>query len=810
MTKLACAHCGEPCDTGSALGQPKTIYFDGKPFCCTGCRTVYEILAQHDLCEYYQRDTDAGISMRKRPLREDEYAVLDDAATERRLLAFSSATLNRIIWTVPSLHCVSCVWLLERLDRLDAGVLASTVDIMRRTVTVDYDPQRTTLRQVAETMASIGYSPLLRLEDLTGESPAMKRKTSRGMYARIGIAGFAAGNTMMMYIAEYFAGSAGVERPLMFAFRVLSIALSVPVLVYCASPWWIGARAALKGRRINLDVPVALGIAVLFARSVFDIVTGHGSGYLDSFNGLIFFLLIGRLFQQKAFDALSFDRTYRSFFPLSVRIQRGEVTAVVPIEQLKIGDILSVRNAEVVPCDSILASEIGYIDYSFVTGESVPVECTKDEMVYSGGKVMGRAVRLIAARNVSHSELAAMWDRSSERKNAAGDRTTRYLELSDKFGQWFTAVALLIAAAGAAVWLPDWPKAFSIFTAVLIIACPCALTLAAPITLGSAMGRLGRFGIYLKNMGVLLDLDRISSIVFDKTGTLTAAEHDIAFYGRALEDREWHAILRIAHESTHPVSRAIAGEHDSFLLEADHVQEVIGKGISGHAAGHSIAIGSSEFIAAHCDAEISESQLGNSVAAAVAIDGEYAGVFTFRPAVREGVREMISKLREDYRIQLISGDSERDRPLLEPVFGIDHLRFNCRPDDKIERIMEAREGGDAVLMVGDGLNDAGAMGEADVAIAVTDDTATLVPACDVIMNAASITKLPALLRYARSMKHMIWTSLVFSIFYNALGLTLAIIGELSPLVAAILMPVSSLTVIAISVGGARRLSRRLA
>ncbi|MDP4198645.1 MAG: heavy metal translocating P-type ATPase metal-binding domain-containing protein [Bacteroidota bacterium] len=819
---VACVHCGEDV-VGAGI-------VDGSlAFCCSGCKTVYEILAEHELCDYYGRGENAGISMKRRSIREDEFAVLDDPSVGGGLLTFASSSMARVVWTVPAIHCVSCVWLIERFDRLESGVLASTVDFIRRTVTIDFDPRITSLRKIAERMASVGYAPLLRLEgNIKPDHTATRR-----LYARIGIAGFAAGNTMMMYVAQYFAGSSGVEHPLMSVFRILSIALSVPVLFYCASPWFEGARGALRGRRINLDVPVALGILVLFARSVFDITTGQGEGYLDSFNGLVFFLLIGRLFQQKAFDALSFDRTYRSFFPLSVRIERSGASSVLPIEKVQIGDVLSIRNGEVVPCDSMLESEIGYIDYSFVTGEAVPVECTKGALVYAGGKVLGQSMRLLAIKSVSHSELAAMWDRSGNIRQIAGSNgesggegvglpRSTFFKLSDRFGQWFTGIAVMIALAGASLWLPDWAKAFNILTAVLIIACPCALTLAAPITLGSAMGRLGRQGIYLKNMGVLLDLDRVKHVIFDKTGTLTASDHELVFLGRSLTREEWRAIGTIAAQSTHPISRAIADqlngakgieeqvELDEQGFRLGPVREIIGRGIFGTAIGHTIVIGSPSFIEEECGA-IPEQSGAKEIAAAVALDGAYAGAFTLKPVLKSGIANMIARLRERLpdtdkqspRVALISGDSERDRPLLESHFDASAMTFNCRPAQKVERVQAARAEGRAVLMVGDGLNDAGAMAAADVAIAVTEGTATLVPACDIIMHADALQALPALLQYARAMKWVIAVSLIFSVLYNALGLTLAIFGRLSPMMAAILMPVSSLTVIAISVGGAR-------
>lgn len=784
-----CAHCGEPCPN-LILGP------DERVFCCQGCRSVYEILQQNDLCSYYEREGAIGVSMRTNRVTNDHFAVLDDPGTARHLLVFASSELHRVIWTIPTLHCASCVWLLEQLNRLDTGVLASRVDILRKSLSVDFDPRRTTLRHIAETLSSIGYEPLLRLEGTDGMP--LDRGT-RAMYTRLGLAGFAAGNTMLMGIAQYLAGPGAVGPELRTTFDVISVLLSIPVLLYSAAPWFTGARSALRQRKLNLDVPVATGILVLFVRSIVDILGGHSEGYLDSFNGLVFFLLIGRLFQQKAFDALSFDRSYRSFFPLSVRVERSASLEVIPIEQVTLGDVLVVRNGEVVPCDSVLESEAGYIDYSFVTGESLPVESVKGSTIYAGGRVTGRALRLIAVKNVSHSELAAMWDRSSHRKERAA-----YLNLSDTFGRWFILAALVIAVLGALLWLPDMHMAFNVLTAVLIIACPCALTIAAPITLGTAMGRLGSLGIYLKNVGTLLELDRIDTIYFDKTGTLSVPAHTLRFEGRMLSNAEQEALRSVASHSAHPVSRAIAG--DQFVIDkANVILEEIGQGLRGSANGYQISIGSPGFIAAVTGAKV---QNVETVAAAVAVDGVYAGAFVIEPQLRPGVDAMIDTLRQDKQIRLISGDSERDRTLLAPLFGEEQLAFRQAPQDKVAEIERAHDCGHRVLMVGDGLNDAGAMNTSDVAIAVTDETATLVPACDVIMRATSLTALPSLLSYARRMKHTILASFIFSMVYNVIGLALAIMGLLSPLIAAIMMPASSILVIALSVGSARWNTRR--
>ena len=461
--ETVCTHCGEPCVDGV------TVHND-KPFCCTGCSSVYEILQSHNMCDYYGIDPKAGVSQRAPRYGEDAYAVLDDPSVARRFIEFEHGTVQRLRFEIPSMHCASCVWLLDRLDRFDSGIQSSEVDFMRKTVRVSLDTTQTSASRVAMLLSQLGYEPLLHGEGTEASVEHERRLRLRTMYLRIGIAAFSAGNLMMIAAAQYLADEGAIDPTLKLVFDILSVALALPVLFYSAAPWYRSAVGALRHRTVNLDVPVALGISTLFVRSIVDIGMGAGEGYLDSFAGLVLFLLIGRLFQQKAFDAVSFDRTYRSFFPLSVRVDRQGAEAVLPIEQVQPGDILHIRNGEVVPCDSVLTSSAAYVDYAFVTGEAVPVECTEGAMIHAGGKIVGRTATLTAVKDVSQSYLASLW----ERKGKVTERRS-YLNLSDRFGKWFTVFAVATAVAGFLAWLPDWSTGLMVFTAVLIIACPCAL-----------------------------------------------------------------------------------------------------------------------------------------------------------------------------------------------------------------------------------------------------------------------------------------------------------------------------------------------
>lgn len=788
---LRCAHCGDPCLSGCVTDADLT-------FCCAGCRSVHLILQVNNLCDYYAIDRKAGLSMRHANADESRYSILEDYHTAQRQISWAQGSQIKAQFGIPSIHCASCIWLLDQLHKFDQGIRSSDVDFLRKTIYVEFDATQTSLKKIALLLSSLGYEPELNAERGNGDAGAVHRSAIRRLYMRIGVAGFAAGNIMMFSIARYLAGEGGLAPSLGLLFNILSIVLSVPVLLFAASPWFTSAFAALRRRRINLDVPVALGISVLFVRSITDISLGLGEGFLDSFAGLVLFLLVGRLFHQKAFDAVSFDRTYRSFFPLSVRIEKRGEQRITPIDDVHAGDTIVARNGEIIPCDSILISPAAYIDYSFVTGESTPIESVGGSVVHAGGKVTGKSARLAATAPASQSHLASLWERY-------GRHTERrsYTDLSDRFGARFTVIAVSIAVAGFMAWLPDVGAALNVFTAVLIIACPCALTIAVPVTLGTAMGVLGRKNIFIKNTGTLLELSKSDTIVFDKTGTLTEPLGTITFSGRDLSEEEWSSIRGVASQSIHPMAQSIAaGEPQT---DVDSVYEEIGQGIEGRCNDHYVRLGTRQFVA--CEGEADDGTH-------ISINGEYVGSFTIQSKLRDGMHEMVDELRyvssdKPLLTLVATGDSERDRAVLSSLFGNHQMAFRLSPEDKVHTIEDLQRLGRTVMMVGDGLNDAAAMGFANVSVAVTNNASTLVPACDVVMPAKALHKLPAILRFAAEMTIVIKMNLVFTIAYNMIGLTLALSGLLTPILTAIMMPVSSLVVVGLSVGGARRYSRRL-
>jgi Cu+-exporting ATPase len=791
-----CRHCGSDCGA-----EPVRAGRD--VFCCHGCASVFALLAGHGLSRYYECEVTPGVSQRAaepRPL--DRFAAFDDPAIAASVRLFDDGEIAGAVFVVPDLHCGACVWLLERLWRVDEGILRAEADLVRRTVQVWYRPARLSLREVAERLASIGYEPMVDMPaDPSHPQPAARAgaRSRRTLHLQIGVAGFAFGNAMIFSIPRYANGGA-LDPFFQSFFNALNLVLAAAVLVFSASGYFTAAWRALAARTITLDVPVALGLIVLLTRSVADIVSGRDAGFLDSFTGLVFVLLLGKLFQQKSIEHLSFDRTFRAFLPLSVQVEGPHGPRPTPVDRIVPGDRLIVRAHEVVPVDAQLLDAEGCVDYAFVTGESTPVALRRGATVQAGGRVVGGGLHLLALSGASDSRLAALWTNPAFSTAKASALTT----LSARFGAGFTLIAVALACAGAWAWWPDADMAMQVFTAVLIIACPCALTIAAPIALGTAMDMLARHGLYLRRPAVALDLARVDAIAFDKTGTLTMTSTGAAVVHQGLSPDQWRLARRLATESVHPVSRAIAGAEETPAEGiVSSCRETAGQGIRGRVDGHDVAIGTSDYISR---------QIGQIVPAGdttvVAIDGLPCGRVWIGGVPRAGMTEAIGVLRLSHTIDLISGDHPAEAPRWRPVFG-ERMSFRQSPERKLAFVTAQRAAGRHVLMVGDGLNDAGAFAAADVGLAVCETSTCIVPACDALIDGNHLRELPSLLRYASRVMPVITACFVVSLAFNAIGLTLALTGALTPLAAAILMPVSSLTIVALSAGGMRWYARHL-
>nr|AOR51177.1 ATPase [uncultured bacterium pAM1] len=784
-----CFHCGD-----TVRGE--RVEHDGKVFCCSGCKIVFEILQQNDLCTYYNLQRAPGNSPSS--IEISRFAYLDDATVQKQLLHFSDGTTAAVTLSLPTVHCSSCIWLLEQLYKLDSGIVQSKVDYLKKQVSITYRQQQTSLKNIVVLLSSIGYEPELRLDSV---NRSMESDITRSLYYKIGVAGFCFGNSMLFSFPEYLGFDAS-EEFLRRVFSYLNLLLGVPVFFYCSKDYFTTALGGLRRAIINIDVPIALGIVLLFGRSAYEIITHTGPGFIDSLCGLLFFLLLGRIFQSKTYDRLNFERNYRSYFPLSVTTKRGGLETTVPISSLKHGMRIVIRHGEIVPADAMLLQGNAAIDYSFVTGESTPVERVLGEMIYAGGRQAGGAIELEVMKEVSQSYLTQLWNNFHQSSRERGQLS----ELSNTVSKYFTVVVLTVSAGVLAYWLPkDTATAINAFTGILIVACPCALAISIPFTMGTTVRIFGRNNFYLKNTAVIELLAKIDTIVFDKTGTITHAQRSsVAFVGEKLTEEEERSIRSLVSNSVHPVSVMIAEYLRGEKIVVTDFSETVSRGISGTIGAHQYRVGTREFVGASAP-----SVPVNETRSYVSIDGTVRGYFSVKNLYRDGLPGIIASLGKNRRLAVVSGDNESERPRLQFMFPVGtDLRFNQTPSDKLEYVRTLQEKGKRVLMIGDGLNDAGALLQSNLGIAVTENVAQFSPASDAILSSESFVQLPHFLRFARTSMRIVVSSFIMAFMYNVVGIYFALQGMLTPIMAAILMPASSITIVVFTTVTVNLLAKR--
>lgn len=793
----ACFHCGEPC-------PDDTFRHAEKIFCCQGCLVVHDLLAENGLGQFYALSRHPGVRVRPAPRRE-EWRYLDDPAIQQALLDFTDGKISRVTFHVPAIHCVACVWLLENLFRLHAGIGRSEVNFPRREVSITYAAQTTALSEVVALLCSIGYAPRLTLGELEKRAadPARRRQ-----WLQIGIAGFAFGNIMLFSLPLYLGLDVFTGKVFQAVFGYLSLGLALPALLYSASGYWRSALLSLRQKMLTLDVPIALGFAALYAQSAYEILSARGPGYLDSLAGLIFFLLCGRAFQQKTYERLEFDRDYRCFFPLSIRRKSADGEQTVALADLRVGDHLFLRNGDLVPADSRLVSGPACIDYSFVTGESEPVVRQGGDRLYAGGQQVGGGIEIETVKPVSQSYLISLWNHAAFKKETRSDLNT----LTNRYSRRFTRLVVGVAIGAGLAWVLAGQAARGVhaFVSVLIVACPCALALAAPFTLGTAQRLLARLQVFLKDALILERMARVSAIVFDKTGTLTHCRGrrtvflPAAASGGALPlgRREAQWTYSLARQSSHPHSRQIAdflALDGAAALAVGAYTEASGEGIGGAVEGHEIRLGSRRWLE-RAGVPVEDRWAPGSLSF-LAIDGQCRGVFELIHPLRPATDQLLRKLAGRYSLALLSGDNEKERERFRGLFGPEaRLQFNQSPMEKLEFIRQLQACGQTVLMVGDGLNDAGALKQSDIGVAVVERVGAFSPASDVILEAGQVPRLYEILQLARRSVRIVRWSFAISAVYNLAGVSIAAAGVLSPLICAVLMPLSSVSVVLFACG----------
>ena len=610
-------------------------------------------------------------------------------------------------------------------------------------------------------------------------------------------------NIMMMSLPEYFASGTGIEPNIQIFMRFAMLALSIPVVFYSGQEFFMSAWKSLREGFLNIDAPIAFAIIITFTRSIYEIFWGSGSGYLDSMSGIIFFMLVGRMLQEQAYKSMSFDRDYKSFFPLAIKVLQGRKIVSKEVDKVKVDDVIRVHHSEIIPVDGLLSKGKALIDYSFVTGESDPVQIKTGDIIYAGGRQIAENIDLLVIKEISQSYLTSLWNKNVFKDKADGK------SFIHKVSKYFTIVLMGIGVLTALYWIlqGDQNTMWKALTSVFIVACPCALLLSSTYTFGNLMRIFSKRKCYLRHHSVIEEMAGIDHVVLDKTGTLTDHRfNEVNYEGQNIDYEHLNVIYALMDRSNHPLSVAIRediGIHHELNIE--NFKNHPGLGIEAWFNEQHYKIGSAEFVRP----EIKKSQLPGS-RVYIALDGKLLGCYTVRNTYRKGFESLVKSLKNKYKISILSGDNDSEKIYLDRILkGSGTCFFNQSPQQKLDFIKGLQDKGEKVMMIGDGLNDAGALKQSDVGIAVSDSSNNFTPAADGIIEGNMLTDLDKFLKISKVGRKIIVAAFIVSILYNIAGLYFSVQGLLSPMIAAILMPLSSLTILLITYTFSGILARRM-
>jgi len=788
-----CAHCGLVVPPGRR--DPSAAH----QFCCQGCSTVWSIIHEHGLERFYRLRAPAPA----RPARTSErtYEELDDPTFQARACRVDAGGVLTTELHLEGVHCGACLWLLEKLPRAARGVIDARLDLVRSRLTVRWNPREIRLSGIARQLDSLGYRPHaargLREEEI-------RRREDRAMLARIGVAGAVAGNVMAIAFALYGGLLHGMEPEYATLFRWASLIITLPALVWGGGVFFRGAWAALRTRSLHMDLPISVGLLAGFGHGVAMTMLDRGHVYFDSITALIFLLLVGRYLQRRqqraATDAAEL---LLSLAPSTARVVQHGVVREVPLEALRPGELVEVRPGELLPADGVVVEGHSALDLSLLTGESRPVAVAPGAHVHAG--TVNLSARLEVA--VEQTGDATRIGRLLRLVESHARRRAPIVELADRISGIFVAAVLCLAAITLSIWLAlDPTHALEHAIALLIVTCPCALGLATPLAVSAAVGRAARSGVLVKGTDVFEKLARPGRLWLDKTGTLTPGRLTLVRWEGDEAARPLVAALE--RHSTHPIGRALGQAADRADVVADaYVEETPGGGVEGTVGQRQVLVGSPAFVArrlgpldpdrAHTLDAITAEGLTPVL---VAVDGRVRAVAGLGDPLRDDAVAAVAELRaRGWKVGILSGDHPAVVAAVGRALGLEAAacRGAVSPEDKARQVAaDARQG--PVVMVGDGVNDAAALAAATVGVGVSGGAEAVLDAADVFLTRRGVMRLVELVDGAHRAMRVVRRNLVFSLAYNAVGVTLAMAGVLNPLLAALLMPASSLTVVASS------------
>lgn len=775
-----CLHCDEP--AVNPLYRVDDVNHSS-PFCCEGCLTVYEVIQAKGLGDYYSIKKDAAIYKRRSPVEKSaaSFAYLDDQEFQAEY-SWQLDTGKVMEFYLEGIHCLACLWLIEKLPEILRGVVTTKLDLERSVVTVVINEEGK-FSVAASELTKLGYKPHpIRKNQVTSD---LKKKEERSWLVRIGIAGAASGN-IMLYAVSNYGGASGSYAQI---FNAISVVFAIPVIFYSAFPFYQNAWSALKNKTLSIDIPISISLIVGAAMGVWNLAHGIPDNYFDSLCALVFLLLLSRYFlhkiQERGLDATDLHFFYQNESVLVKDLKCADGYREVHPKFIKVDDVIKVKSMALIPADGIVLEGTSHINNSLLTGESIPAFVTTGDCVFSGTQNLDHDLFIKVTKRLDESRLGQIL-RNVENGWA---HKSAVIKLTNKISKYFTLSVILLSVILfiGLIQHHSLKEALEGAITLLIVTCPCALAIAVPLTFTRALSNASKAGIIIKNDEVIERLSKIQNIFLDKTGTITFGKVKVL----SLETKgPSHVqindvIASLEKRSRHPVGVALyeyvcKEAHQEF--QVTNFRETIGRGVSGTINGH--------------DYDVNHGCLFEN--------GRLIATFEVSDMVRADSRTAIKELvKTGYHVHMLSGDNKSVATKIAKKVLLDNRNIHAElsPEAKSQMIRNA----DAAMMVGDGANDAIALSEASVGVAVMGAMDISLRAADVYLSTPGLEPVVQLMTLSKETMKVIRRNLFLSLMYNSTSVVLAFAGLISPLVAAVIMPLSSLTVLVSTLVGTKKL-----
>jgi Cu2+-exporting ATPase len=793
---ILCDHCKLPVPQGMIENEAE------HQFCCNGCKSVWNVLHGAGLAGYYSVRDAIDPDAQRVSSTNGTYEELDDPSFQSTCVENLPGGLAQTDLLLEGMHCAACVWLIERLPTVLEGVVESRANIRRRTACVRYNPAEVKLSDVARALDRLGYAA----HPARGAAAREARvKEDRKFLIRVGVAGAIAGNVMLLAIALHGGALEGMAETWKSTFRWYSMGLGVLSLLWPGRVFFIGALAALRTRVAHLDIPIALALAVGGIWGSYNTISGRGEIYFDSLAVLVFLLLVGRWIQHRQQrNASDHVELMLTLTPTSaLKVNDDGSTSRVPIEAVELGMLVEIEAGGSIPADGIIETGETSLDTSFISGESRPIPARIGDTVVAGATNLRSPIRISVTAVGDSTRVGKLMHLVA---SASADKAP-IVQFADRIAARFVLTVISLSIITLTYWsiVSGFATGIEYATALLIVTCPCALGLATPMAMSIAMGRAAKAGVLVKSASAIESMSKPAMMILDKTGTITMGQTRLVKY--ECDHQLLVMCASIEAHSNHPIARAIAESIDEAdRLEATEINQTIGAGISGTVNTQTVEVGSPDYIGSRYPLDnqsqaLVDSMIKDGLTPVVVYADHFGfGVLGIGDPIRDDAGESIRALQSvNWNLRLCSGDHPQIVASVAKEVGIENASGSVSPEAKADCVRDLQSNSDrSVVMVGDGVNDAAALAVADVGIAVHGGAEASLEAADIYLTKQGVAPLVALASLASHTMRTIHISLIFSVCYNAIAAILAMSGVINALIAAIIMPISSLTVVALS------------